>query len=216
MDKQTSNSRRQFLKGSAILGAGIGLTSLSQPGMAQVFTPAEEQSMYLMGPQEGYSLHIGTLLSTMTMMRAWVVRSVRGLTVEQLDYQIDEKSNSIGAMLLHLAATEKYYQLNTFDGMAWGTWSDDIKEEWGAAMALGKSARKKIKGHDLNFYLNKLEEVREVSKQEFAKRDDAWIMESEPFFDNQPTNNYCKWFHVCEHESNHNGQIKFIKKRLPE
>ena len=30
-----------------------------------------------------------------------------------------------------------------------------------------------------------------------------------------PTNNYCKWFHVCEHESNHNGQIKWIKSRLP-
>lgn len=30
-----------------------------------------------------------------------------------------------------------------------------------------------------------------------------------------PTNNYCKWFHVCEHESNHNGQIKFLKSRLP-
>ena len=30
-----------------------------------------------------------------------------------------------------------------------------------------------------------------------------------------PTNNYCKWFHVCEHESNHNGQIKFFRKRIP-
>jgi hypothetical protein len=29
-----------------------------------------------------------------------------------------------------------------------------------------------------------------------------------------PTNNYCKWFHVCEHESNHNGQIKWIRGRL--
>jgi hypothetical protein len=24
-----------------------------------------------------------------------------------------------------------------------------------------------------------------------------------------------KWFHVCEHESNHNGQVKWIKRRLP-
>ena len=30
-----------------------------------------------------------------------------------------------------------------------------------------------------------------------------------------PTNNYCKWFHVTEHEANHNGQIKFLKSRLP-
>jgi hypothetical protein len=29
------------------------------------------------------------------------------------------------------------------------------------------------------------------------------------------TNDYRKWFHVREHESNHNGQIKFLAKRLP-
>ncbi|WP_421827862.1 hypothetical protein [Larkinella sp.] len=28
-------------------------------------------------------------------------------------------------------------------------------------------------------------------------------------------NTYWKWFHVCEHESNHQGQIAFLKSRLP-
>jgi hypothetical protein len=28
-------------------------------------------------------------------------------------------------------------------------------------------------------------------------------------------NNYAKWFHVAEHESNHDGQIKLLKRRLP-
>ena len=82
-------------------------------------------------------------------------------------------------------------------------------------MSLGEPAREKIRGHDIDYYLTKLHEVRETTKKEFAQRGDDWIMKSEPFFDGEPTNNYCKWFHVCEHESNHNGQIKFIKKRLP-
>ena len=82
-------------------------------------------------------------------------------------------------------------------------------------MSLSEEGRKQIKGHKMDFYLSKLEEVREVTKQEFAKRDDDWIMKSEPFFGGEPTNNYCKWFHVCEHESNHNGQFKFIRSRLP-
>ena len=82
-------------------------------------------------------------------------------------------------------------------------------------MSLGEEGRKQIKGNDINFYLSKLEAVREVTKKDFAKRDDKWLMKSEPFFENKPTNNYCKWFHVCEHESNHNGQMKLIKKRLP-
>ena len=132
-----------------------------------------------------------------------------------MDYQIDEQSNSIGAMLLHLAATERYYQLNTFNEMEWGTWSEDIKKEWDVPMGLGKEGRKIIKGNDVNYYLSKLEEVRKLTIEEFAKRDDKWIMKSEPFFENEPTNNYCKWFHVCEHESNHRGQMKFIIKRLP-
>jgi hypothetical protein len=62
--------------------------------------------------------------------------------------------------------------------------------------------------------MEKLKAVRSVTKEEFAKRDDDWLFESEPFFEQQATNNYAKWFHVCEHESNHNGQIKFIKKRF--
>lgn len=212
--QQDSSNRRTFFKQSAILGTGLGLAMMpSLPAHATSIFPPEE-GLYLIGPQKGYSPQIGTLLSTMTMMRTWVVGEVQGLSVKELDFQIDDESNSIGAMLLHLAATERYYQLNTFEGMAWGTWSQEIKDEWDIPMGLGREGRKHIKGHDLDFYLSKLEEVREATKKGFAERDDDWIMQSEPFFNNQPTNNYCKWFHVCEHESNHNGQIKFIKKRL--
>jgi uncharacterized damage-inducible protein DinB len=182
---------------------------------AYVKEPPAETGLYLLGPMEGYSMHIGTLLSSMNMMRTWVVEGVKELSVDQLDFQIDDQSNSIGAMLLHLAATERYYQLNTFDEMEWGSWSSEIKKEWDVPMSLGEEGRKQIKGHSIDYYLTKLDQVREETKKEFAQRDDDWIMKSEPFFGGEPTNNYCKWFHVCEHESNHNGQIKFIKKRMP-
>ena len=205
--------RRKFFKESALLGAGLLATPFS--GLAGSITKTSSEDLYLLGPMEGYSPHIGTLLSTMNMMRAWVVRQVKDLSIEELDFHVDEQSNSIGAMLLHLAATEKYYQLNTFDNMSWGSWNEDIKAEWDIPMGLGEKGRETIKGNPLDYYLEKLESVRAVTKSEFAKRDDDWLFESEPFFGNQPTNNYAKWFHVCEHESNHNGQIKFIKKRLP-
>jgi hypothetical protein len=210
---QTPN-RRAFISKTALM-TGAGLAGVPILTRATVATPKPDQGLYQLGPMEGYSLHIGTLLSSMNMMRAWVVEGVKSLTVAQLDHQLDDQSNSIGAMLLHLAATERYYQLNTFDEMEWGTWSDEIKAEWDIPMSLGESAREKIKGNSIDYYLEKLEQVREVTKKEFARRDDDWIMKSEPFFGGEPTNNYCKWFHVCEHESNHNGQIKMIKKRLP-
>ena len=206
-------NRRKFIKETSFLTAG--LVSAPLLNFSQTSPNKSSDNIYLLGPQEGYSPQIGALLSTMTMMRSWVVRTVKDLTVEQLDFQLDDKSNSIGAMLLHLAATERYYQLNTFDGLKWGTWSDEIKKEWDVASGLGEKGRKLIKGNKIAYYLEKLEEVRAVTQKEFAKRDDTWIMKSEFFFENKPTNNYCKWFHVCEHESNHNGQIKLIKKRLP-
>lgn len=213
MNNATKNDRRNFIKKTTLLTAGIGMMPVLNYGSNNAALAPD--SMYLIGPQEGYSPQVGTLLSTMTMMRAWLIDSVKELSVEQLDFQLDEKSNSIGAMLLHLAATEKYYQLNTFDEMEWGTWSDDIKKEWDVPMGLGEKGREQIKGNSVDFYLEKLEKVRAVTEKEFAKRDDEWIMKSEPFFGDQPTNNYCKWFHVCEHESNHRGQIKFISKRFP-
>lgn len=212
-NKVKNTDRRKFIKESALITAGLvtaPLISFSQSSPAQT-----ANSIYIIGPQEGYSPQIGTLLSTMTMMRKWIIDTVKDLTVEQLDFQIDDQSNSIGAMLLHLAATERYYQLNTFEEMEWGTWSEEIKKEWDVPSGLGEEGRKQIKGNDITYYLSKLEEVREVTKKEFAKRDDEWIMKSEPFFGNELTNNYCKWFHVCEHESNHRGQMKFVVKRLP-
>jgi LysR family glycine cleavage system transcriptional activator len=50
---------------------------------------------------------------------------------------------------------------------------------------------------------------------EFGKRDDAWLMAVDRDWPWGPTNNYCKWFHVCEHEAHHTGQIAFLRKRLP-
>ena len=207
------SDRRKFFKNSAIITAGL-ITVPLMTYAADKELPSTDD-LYLLGPMEGYSPYIGSLLSTMNMMRTWVVYQVKDLTLEQLDFQVDDQSNSIGAMLLHLAATERYYQLNSFENMSWGSWSEDIKKEWDIPMGLGEKGREIIKGNNIDYYLEKLEQVRAHTKEEFAKRDDDWLFESEPFFQNQPTNNYAKWFHVCEHESNHNGQIKFIKKRLP-
>lgn len=206
-------NRRAFLKGSTLAVAATVVSPMIGQKKNNAIT-IQEDSLYMIGPKKGYTPEIGTLLSTMEMMRHWLISSVKDLTVEELDFQLDDTSNSIGAMLLHLAATEKYYQLNTFDELSWGSWSDTIKEEWDIPMNLGENAREVIKGKPIDYYLNKLEEVRNHTKVEFAKRDDSWLQKSVIFFEDKPTNNYCKWFHVCEHESNHRGQIKFISKRI--
>jgi len=48
-----------------------------------------------------------------TFMRDQVLHSVKGMSQADLDFLLDNKANAIGALLLHLAAVEKFYQLNT-------------------------------------------------------------------------------------------------------
>lgn len=207
-------SRRQFL---TQIGATTGALAIApQLGMAHFSTTAnrrEEPNVF--GPREGYSETVGTLVSMMDWMRVTVVRSLRDLSVADLDHLIDDNANSIGAMLLHLAATERFYQLNTFDNREWGDWPKEDDKKYSVAMSLGDEGRKKIKGKPLDYYLEILAEVRENSLSMLKERDDEWLFYVDEDWFWGPTNNYCKWFHVVEHESNHNGQIKFLTSRLP-
>jgi uncharacterized damage-inducible protein DinB len=201
-------SRRVFLKSTV----ATGITGLALAGSASAAAP---EGINILGPKPGYTPQIGTMVSMLTWMQGAVTRPVKGLSQAQLDWLFDENANSIGALLLHLAATETYYQMNTFDGLKWDSWPGTTKQRWDPAMNLGDAGRKTIKGHDLDFYLNTLKETREKSLAEFKKRDDAWLMAIDSTWPWGPTNNYCKWFHVCEHESHHAGQIDMLIKRLP-
>ena len=210
--KQTTNQRRQFIKSSGLLGAGL---LISNPLFADSPSLMPNENIHLFGKREGYTDQISILVSMMDWMRSTVLRSVENLSQKELDFLLDEESNSIGAMLMHLAATERFYQIHTFEGREWGDFDKKDTEAWSVGSRLGEEGRKKIKGNPLSYYIDKLEEVREHSLKALKDKQDSWLMESTDFFGDRPTNNYCKWFHVVEHESNHNGQIKYIKGRMP-
>ena len=203
-------TRRQFLmSGATFTIVASGLTLIPELAVS------EESDVNIIGPKKGYSPQIGTLVSMMTWMRSTMLMSVKGMSQKDLDYLFDANSNTIGSLLMHLAATDRIYQINTFEGNSLKELPASYKEKWGMAMELGEPARKAIKGHDLDYYLKLLRETREQTLAEFRKRDDDWLLTVDKAWGWGPTNNYCKWFHVCEHESNHNGQIKFLKKRIP-
>jgi hypothetical protein len=207
-------SRRNFLLGSAAITAGSPLVGrLLQPEIVQ----ASESNPNVLGPRPGYGPQLGDFVSELTWMREanGVISATKDLTMTDLDHLADPNANTIGALMLHLAATETYYQLNTLEGKKWGSWSDSVKQQWDAAMNLGDAGRKTIKGHDRDYYLNILRETRAKTLAEFSKRDDSWFMAIDKDWPWGPTNNYCKWFHVCEHEAHHTGQIAFLRKRLP-
>jgi uncharacterized damage-inducible protein DinB len=216
INNECISNRRSFLKGSAALTAGFSTLlggALFLPEIAQ----ASDANLNIIGPKAGYAPQVGTFVSMLTWMREanGIINATKNLTAADLDYLIDRNANSIGALMLHLAATETYYQLNTFEGKKWNTWPASVKQQWDPAMNLGDAGRKTIKGHDRDYYLNILQETRAKSLAEFRKRDDDWLLAVDKDWFWGPTNNYCKWFHVCEHEAHHVGQIAFLRKRLP-
>jgi len=205
-------TRRSFLKTTAVLAAGFPGVNLLPPHSAAA---SGDESDTIVGPKKGYMPQIGTLVSEMAFMRRQVLHSVKGMSQNDLDFLLDDKANRIGALLQHLAAVETFYQLNTFQGLSPDKFPASFKEKWEIPNKLGEPARKAIKGNNLDFYLNILNETREATLAEFRKRDDDWLLAVDKSWGWGPTNNYCKWFHVTEHEANHNGQIKLLKSRLP-
>jgi uncharacterized protein DUF664 len=202
-------SRRSFLKGGVGMAAGFSMLTILSPSPA-----AAAENSWIVGPQPGFTPEIGTLTSMLAFTRDQVVHNVKGMSQQDLDFLLDAKANTIGALLLHLAASETYYQLTTFGGLAWDALPDDVKKKWDIPMNLGEPARKAIKGNSLDYYLDALHQSREKSLAEFRKRDDKWLVTVTTEGDFS-SNNYAKWFHVAEHESNHDGQIKLLKNRLP-
>jgi Protein of unknown function (DUF664). len=113
-----------------------------------------KKNLYLIGDISGFTPQIARLVSMMNYVRHTTLSAVEGLTVNELDYLNDPESNSIGSLLLHIAAAEVGYQAATFDKREL---NDEEKNDWGTALALGEKARQENNGHDLDYYLNKLD-----------------------------------------------------------
>ena len=143
--------------------------------------------------------------------RQTTLTAVEGLTREQLDYLHDERSNSIGALLAHVAAVERGYQLVTFEEREPIAAENDA---WSAALKLGDKGRREIRGHELQLYVDELRRTREATLASLSARDDAWL--EAPLRIAPALNAHWAWFHVAEDEVNHRGQIRWLRKRLPQ
>ncbi len=164
----------------------------------------------LIGDIPGFTPQIARLVSMMDYVRSTTLKAVAGLGVDELDYLHDPESNSIGALLLHIAAAEAGYQATTFEAR---DFTAEERQQWSTAVALGEKARDEIRGHQLDHYLGKLEQVRAKTLAELGRREDRWLAEEATFGNGQRINNYFKWFHVIGHEINHRGQIRWLRSR---
>ena len=157
----------------------------------------------------GYTPTIGRLVGILLYARETTMAAVEGLSAAELDYLQDCSSNSIGALLAHIAVVERGYQCLTFEDRR----PSAIEQaSWEPALTLGAKARRLLRGQPLEHYVHELSEVRRLTLEGLAARDDAWL---ERTLSAAPAMNaHRAWFHVAEDEINRRGQIRWLRTRL--
>ena len=166
---------------------------------------------YVIQAPKGYTNKIGELVSMLEYTRAVTLEEVAELSQNDLDYLDSENSNTIAALLSHIAAIEKVHQVISFENR---DFNQEELVQWDSALALGEEARRDIKGNSLDYYLKQLAEVRKETLTQLKTKDDAWLYEQKTWPNGVAHNNYYLWFHVMEDEISHRGQIKVIKRGL--
>jgi len=172
------------------------------------YTPMASPSLRI-EPLPGYSPAIGRLVGMLLYARHTTLRAVDGLSIGELDHLHDDSSNSIGALLAHIAAVERGYQCLTLEDRAP---SELERTAWEPAVTLGDAGRRLLRNKPLEHYLHELDEVRRRTLEGLAARDDAWL--EQPLRAAPVMNAHWGWFHVAEDEINHRGQIRWLRARL--
>jgi len=166
-------------------------------------------SSFRLEPLPGYAPTIGRLVGILLYARQTTLAAVDGLSIAELDHLQDDSSNSIGALLAHIAAVEHGYQCVTFEDRVP---SDLEQAAWEPALTLGAEGRRLLRNKPLEHYVHQLSEARRLTLEGLAARDDAWL--EQPLRATPAMNAHWAWFHVAEDEINHRGQIRWLRSRL--
>jgi uncharacterized damage-inducible protein DinB len=165
-------------------------------------------------PRAGFDPRIGTYLAQLEDVRERTKRYVQGLSPSQLAWHPNPKVESIGTLLLHIAAVE----------LSW-IQEDIMRKPMGEEWKIGFPIRfgiPQVSGEPLEFFLGKLDSTRTVTRDVLAWLSDADLSRSVTSLDDsesQDTPQYAiEWilYHLVEHEAHHKGQIAVMKRLLPD
>jgi uncharacterized damage-inducible protein DinB len=177
---------------------------------ASELTGAEMPSpTFRLEPLPGYTPTVGRLVGILLYARQTTLSAVAGLSIAELDHQQDDSSNSIGALLAHIAAVERGYQYITFEERPPSAQENAALEP---ALTLGAEGRRLLRDKPLEHYIHELNEVRRLTLEGLAARDDEWL--ERPLIAAPAMNAHFAWFHVAEDEINHRGQMRWLRARL--
>ena len=152
---------------------------------------------------------LSLIFAEMEEVRRSLLREIKDLTQEQLDYSPDiNKFETIGTMIFHIVDVENSWIFEHID-------KEELDfEKWKYAFPL--TLRKKLTprqeiGKPLSHYLNLLSEYREKTRKRIAKFHEEGASE---IHTSKMGKTSVEWvlFHIQRHESHHTGQINLVKR----
>ncbi len=165
---------------------------------------------YRIEPLPGFTPTIGRLVGILEYARGTTLSAVEGLSIAELDHLHDDSSNSIGALLAHIAVVERSYGYLMLEERVPTALE---LAAWEPALTLGAEGRRHLRGKPLEHYVHELNEARCATLEALAARDDAWLERS--LIAAPALNAHWGWFHIAEDEISHRGQIRWLRARLP-
>jgi len=159
----------------------------------------------LIAPDD-YAPKVGNLVALLRVTNSSLTKLVNTLTIEKLDANIKNHNNSIGTLLMHMAAMEYWFQVITFEGR---DLNDQEREFWKGALP-GELINRSIKNQPIEHYLSHLNNVRNSTYKKLLNCTDTWLYQKHEGAFESWGNNYYIWFHLIEDHLCHCGQIKSI------
>ncbi len=161
----------------------------------------------------GFSSQLGRYVSLMEDVRRRTLEYIQALSTKQLSWFPNSKTESIGTLLLHIAAVEYSYIQEDIMKRPMG-------EEWKMAFPIRFNIPQ-ITGKELSYFTDKLNAIRAESKRVLRGLNDGdldmIITPLEPAPGNGDISYSLEWilYHLIEHEAHHKGQIALMKRLLP-
>ncbi len=148
---------------------------------------------------------VGFLFSMMEKVRERLVRVVDELPDGALDFTPDpENVESVGTLLLHIAAVEWSWIFEDIDG------EEMDYEKWKHAFPL-REGIPQLAGKGKQFYLDILSDVRSDILLRFRNLDDSELHHMIDLGSAEVTTEWVL-FHILEHEIMHIGQISILNR----